>query len=203
MKEKIDIILKNDINEDTFIKSVRKFGFKTVRNYDLNKSVFDNDNLKFTLIKKKDKFNIIIDNPDRNALANTTGDCVNNIVNFLLENKAVNEEELIKREIVLDKKKSASIPLGANVQKMITKKDKNIKVEDIYDFPEDYPVNTDDIIESISGIENEDPNKSFSPVLNSVILGIKKGNEINIKSYENAVKYFVKYIFEEYKKELN
>lgn len=91
MKEKIDIILKNDVNEDAFIKAVRKFGFKTVRNYDLNKSTFDNDNLKFTLIKKKDKFNIIIDNPDVNSLANSMGDCVNNIVNFLLENKAVNE----------------------------------------------------------------------------------------------------------------
>ncbi|WP_300755992.1 hypothetical protein [uncultured Brachyspira sp.] len=108
MKEKITVILiDNNINEDVFIKAVRKFGFKTVRNYDLNKSTFDNDNLKFTLIKKKDKFNIIIDNPDSSCLGvNPMGDCVNNIVNFLLENKALNEEELIKREIVLDKKKN-------------------------------------------------------------------------------------------------
>ncbi|MEI0701467.1 hypothetical protein [Brachyspira intermedia] len=198
MKENIDIILKNDVNEDAFIKAVRKFGFKTVRNYDLNKSTFDNDNLKFTLIKKKDKFNIIIDNPDTNSLVNSMGDCVNNIVNFLLENKAVNEEELIKREIVLDKKKSSSMPNGANVQKMITKKDKNIEVKDIYDFPEDYPVNTDDIIENIIGIENEEekPNQIFIPLK-------KENNKINIKSYDNAVKYFVKYIFEEYKKELD
>ena len=196
MKEKIDIILKNDVNEDAFIKAVRKFGFKTVRNYDLNKSTFDNDNLKFTLIKKKDKFNIIIDNPDVNSLANSMGDCVNNIVNFLLENKAVNEEDLIKREIVLDKKKSSSMPSGANVQKMITKKDKKIEVKDIYDFPEDYPVNTDDIIESISGIENEEPNQ----VVKNIFPFQKEDNKINIKSYENAVKYFVKYIFEEYKK---
>ncbi|MEI0478954.1 hypothetical protein R4K48_10980 [Brachyspira pulli] len=199
MKEKIDIILKNDVNEDAFIKAVRKFGFKTVRNYDLNKSTFDNDNLKFTLIKKKDKFNIIIDNPDVNSLANSMGDCVNNIVNFLLENKAVNEEDLIKREIVLDKKKSSSMPSGANVQKMITKKDKKIEVKDIYDFPEDYPVNTDDIIESISGIENEEPNQ----VVKNIFPFQKEDNKINIKSYENAVKYFVKYIFEEYKKELD
>lgn len=199
MKEKIDIILKNDVNEDAFIKAVRKFGFKTVRNYDLYKSTFDNDNLKFTLIKKKDKFNIIIDNPDLNSLANPMGDCVNNIVNFLLENKAVNEEELIKREIVLDKKKSSSIPSGANVQKMITKKDKKIEVKDIYDFPEEYPVNTDDIIESISGIENEEPNQ----VVKNIFPFQKEDNKINIKSYENAVKYFVKYIFEEYKKELD
>ena len=199
MKEKIDIILKNDVNEDAFIKAVRKFGFKTIRNYDLNKSTFDNDNLKFTLIKKKDKFNIIIDNPDVNSLANSMGDCVNNIVNFLLENKAVNEEDLIKREIVLDKKKSSSMPSGANVQKMITKKDKKIEVKDIYDFPEDYPVNTDDIIESISGIENEEPNQ----VVKNIFPFQKEDNKINIKSYENAVKYFVKYIFEEYKKELD
>lgn len=199
MKEKIDIILKNDVNEDAFIKAVRKFGFKTVRNYDLNKSTFDNDNLKFTLIKKKDKFNIIIDNPDVNSLANSMGDCVNNIVNFFLENKAVNEEDLIKREIVLDKKKSSSMPSGANVQKMITKKDKKIEVKDIYDFPEDYPVNTDDIIESISGIENEEPNQ----VVKNIFPFQKEDNKINIKSYENAVKYFVKYIFEEYKKELD
>ena len=199
MKEKIDIILKNDVNEDAFIKAVRKFGFKTVRNYDLNKSTFDNDNLKFTLIKKKDKFNIIIDNPDVNSLANSMGDCVNNIVNFLLENKAVNEEDLIKREIVLDKKKSSSMPSGANVQKMITKKDKKIEVKDIYDFPEDYPVNTDHIIESISGIENEEPNQ----VVKNIFPFQKEDNKINIKSYENAVKYFVKYIFEEYKKELD
>lgn len=199
MKEKIDIILKNDVNEDAFIKAVRKFGFKTVRNYDLNKSTFDNDNLKFTLIKKKDKFNIIIDNPDVNSLANSMVDCVNNIVNFLLENKAVNEEDLIKREIVLDKKKSSSMPSGANVQKMITKKDKKIEVKDIYDFPEDYPVNTDDIIESISGIENEEPNQ----VVKNIFPFQKEDNKINIKSYENAVKYFVKYIFEEYKKELD
>ena len=199
MKEKIDIILKNDVNEDAFIKAVRKFGFKTVRNYDLNKSTFDNDNLKFTLIKKKDKFNIIIDNPDVNSLANSMGDCVNNIVNFLLENKAVNEEDLIKREIVLDKKKSSSMPSGANVQKMITKKDKKIEVKDIYDFPEDYPVNTDDIIESISRIENEEPNQ----VVKNIFPFQKEDNKINIKSYENAVKYFVKYIFEEYKKELD
>lgn len=199
MKEKIDIILKNDVNEDAFIKAVRKFGFKTVRNYDLNKSTFDNDNLKFTLIKKKDKFNIIIDNPDVNSLANSMGDCVNNIMNFLLENKAVNEEDLIKREIVLDKKKSSSMPSGANVQNMITKKDKKIEVKDIYDFPEDYTVNTDDIIESISGIENEEPNQ----VVKNIFPFQKEDNKINIKSYENAVKYFVKYIFEEYKKELD
>lgn len=202
MKEKITVILiDNNINEDVFIKAVRKFGFKTVRNYDLNKSTFDNDNLKFTLIKKKDKFNIIIDNPDSSCLGvNPMGDCVNNIVNFLLENKALNEEELIKREIVLDKKKIASMPSGANVQKMITKKDKNII--DIYDFPEDYSIDTDDIIESISGIENEEPNQ-FLPIMNSSILGGKKDNQINIKSYENAVKYYVKYIFEEYEKELD
>lgn len=155
--------------------------------------------MKFTLIKKKDKFNIIIDNPDVNSLANSMGDCVNNIVNFLLENKAVNEEDLIKREIVLDKKKSSSMPSGANVQKMITKKDKKIEVKDIYDFPEDYPVNTDDIIESISGIENEEPNQ----VVKNIFPFQKEDNKINIKSYENAVKYFVKYIFEEYKKELD
>ena len=199
MKKKIDIILKNDVNEDAFIKAVRKFGFKTVRNYDLNKSTFDNDNLKFTLIKKKDKFNIIIDNPYVNSLANSMGDCVNNIMNFLLENKAVNEEDLIKREIVLDKKKSSSMPSGANVQNMITKKDKKIEVKDIYDFPEDYTVNTDDIIESISGIENEEPNQ----VVKNIFPFQKEDNKINIKSYENAVKYFVKYIFEEYKKELD
>ncbi|WP_300755994.1 hypothetical protein [uncultured Brachyspira sp.] len=83
---------------------------------------------------------------------------------------------------------------------MITKKDKNII--DIYDFPEDYSIDTDDIIESISGIENEEPNQ-FLPIMNSSILGGKKDNQINIKSYENDVKYFVKYIFEEYKKELD
>ena len=198
MKEKIDIILKNDVNEDAFIKAVRKFGFKTVRNYDLNKSVFDNDNLKFTLIKKKDKFNIIIDNPSGNEIANSIGDCVNNIVNFLLENKAVDEKKLIKKEIKADNQKSQVF-----VQPMVIKKNKNIEIVNIYDFPEDYPVNTDDIIESISGIENEEPNKHFSPILNSSILGMKKGNQINIKSYENAVKYFVKYIYEEYKKELD
>ena len=196
MKDKITVVLiDSDINEDIFIKAVRKFGFKTTRNYDLYKSTFDNENLKFTLIKKKDKFNIIIDNPDNSALGvNPMGDCVNNIVNFLLENKAVNEEELIKREIVLDKKKMAGIPKGFNVQKMLTNKDKNMI--DIYDFPEDYSVDTDDIIESISGIENEepDPNKYFPPILE-----VKKDNQINIKSYENAVKYFVKYIFKEYK----
>ena len=196
MKDKITVVLiDSDINEDIFIKALRKFGFKTTRNYDLNKSDFDNENLKFTLIKKKDKFNIIIDNPDNSALGvNPMGDCVNNIVNFLLENKAVNEEELIKREIVLNKKKMAGIPKGFNVQKMLTNKDKNMI--DIYDFPEDYSVDTDDIIESISGIENEepDPNKYFPPILE-----VKKDNQINIKSYENAVKYFVKYIFKEYK----
>ena len=181
------------------LKLLEKFGFKTVRNYDLNKSTFDNDNLKFTLIKKKDKFNIIIDNPDVNSLANSMGDCVNNIMNFLLENKAVNEEDLIKREIVLDKKKSSSMPSGANVQNMITKKDKKIEVKDIYDFPEDYTVNTDDIIESISGIENEEPNQ----VVKNIFPFQKEDNKINIKSYENAVKYFVTYIFEEYKKELD
>ena len=150
------------------------------------------------MIKKKDKFNIIIDNPDSNAIYNNPmGDCVNNIVNFLLENKAVNEEELIKREIVLDKKKSSSMPSGANVQKMITKKDTNIK--DIYDFPEDYQVDTDNIIESISGIENEEPNQ----VVKNMFPFQKEDNKINIKSYENAVKYFVKYLFEEYKKELD
>ena len=199
MKEKITVILiDNNINEDVFIKAVRKFGFKTVRNYDLNKSTFDNDNLKFTLIKKKDKFNIIIDNPSGNEIANSIGDCVNNIVNFLLENKAVDEKKLIKKEIKADNQKSQIF-----VQPMVIKKNKNIEIVNIYDFPEDYPVNTDDIIESISGIENEEPNKHFSPILNSSILGMKKCNQINIKSYENAVKYFVKYIYEEYKKELD